>query len=556
MATDLEIAREAKLEPIENIARTAGFLPETVSPYGRYVAKIDQRAYADLPQRAKLVLVTAINPTPAGEGKTTVSVALADGMRCIGKNAMLALREPSLGPVFGMKGGATGGGWAQVVPMESINLHFTGDLHAITAANNLLCAMVDNHIQQGNAFGIDPRRVCFRHCLDVNDRQLRHIVQGLGGTQNGMPREDGFDITAASEVMATFCLAADLKELKARLGRIVVARTYQGAPVTAGEVGAAGAMTALLRDAFSPNLIQTIGHTPCLMHGGPFANIAHGCNSVAATRLALRMSDYTVTEAGFGADLGAEKFLDIKCRMNGLWPNVIVLVATVRALKHHGGAAKGTYAQPNPEALKAGMANLLSHVKNIRQVWQTPVVVALNRFATDTAEELDTVSSLLAEQGVACAPCNGWAEGGKGTTELAKLVCEAADANPAPVPSYTYPDDASLADKIRAVATRIYHAADVSFAPQALKDLAQLEGDGYAACPVCIAKTQYSMSDDATRLGAPEGYTLTIRSARLSAGAGFVVAFAGSIIAMPGLPKVPAALGIDVDEQGEITGLF
>ena len=556
MATDLEIAREAKLEPIENIARTAGFLPETVSPYGRYVAKIDQRAYADLPQRAKLVLVTAINPTPAGEGKTTVSVALADGMRCIGKNAMLALREPSLGPVFGMKGGATGGGYAQVVPMESINLHFTGDLHAITAANNLLCAMVDNHIQQGNALGIDPRRVCFRHCLDVNDRQLRHIVQGLGGTQNGNPREDGFDITAASEVMATFCLASDLKDLKARLGRIVVARTYQGAPVTAGEVGAAGAMTALLRDAFSPNLIQTIGHTPCLMHGGPFANIAHGCNSVAATRLALRMSDYTVTEAGFGADLGAEKFLDIKCRMNGLWPNVIVLVATVRALKHHGGAAKGTYAQPNPEALKAGMANLLSHVKNIRQVWQTPVVVALNRFATDTAEELDLVAAQLAEQGVTCAPCNGWAEGGKGTTELAKLVCEAADANPTPVPSYTYPDEAPLKDKIRAVATRIYHAAEVSFAPQALKDLAQLEADGYASCPVCIAKTQYSMSDDASRLGAPEGYTLTIRSARLSAGAGFVVAFAGSIIAMPGLPKVPAALGIDVDDQGEITGLF
>ena len=556
MATDLEIAREAKLEPIENIARTAGFLPETVSPYGRYVAKIDQRAYADLPQRAKLVLVTAINPTPAGEGKTTVSVALADGMRCIGKNAMLALREPSLGPVFGMKGGATGGGYAQVVPMESINLHFTGDLHAITAANNLLCAMVDNHIQQGNALGIDPRQVVFRRCMDVNDRQLRGIVSGLGGKMNGMPREDGFDITAASEVMATFCLASDLKDLKARLGRIVVARTYQGAPVTAGEVGAAGAMTALLRDAFSPNLIQTIGHTPCLMHGGPFANIAHGCNSVAATRLALRMSDYTVTEAGFGADLGAEKFLDIKCRMNGLWPNVIVLVATVRALKHHGGAAKGTYAQPNPEALKAGMANLLSHVKNIRQVWQTPVVVALNRFATDTAEELDLVAAQLAEQGVACAPCNGWAEGGKGTTELAKLVCEAADANPAPVPSYTYPDEVPLKDKIRAVATRIYHAAEVSFAPQALKDLAQLEADGYASCPVCIAKTQYSMSDDASRLGAPEGYTLTIRSARLSAGAGFVVAFAGSIIAMPGLPKVPAALGIDVDEQGEITGLF
>ena len=557
MLSDIEIAQATKPRHISEIAEKAGVPQEYLEMYGTNKAKVDYNLLKDQEHTpGKLVLVTAINPTPAGEGKTTVSVALADGMRCIGKNAMLALREPSLGPVFGMKGGATGGGYAQVVPMESINLHFTGDLHAITAANNLLCAMVDNHIQQGNALGIDPRRVCFRHCLDVNDRQLRHIVQGLGGTQNGTPREDGFDITAASEVMATFCLASDLKDLKARLGRIVVARTYQGAPVTAGEVGAAGAMTALLRDAFSPNLIQTIGHTPCLMHGGPFANIAHGCNSVAATRLALRMSDYTVTEAGFGADLGAEKFLDIKCRMNGLWPNAIVLVATVRALKHHGGAAKGTYAQPNPEALKAGMANLLSHVKNIRQVWQTPVVVALNRFATDTAEELDLVAAQLAEQGVACAPCNGWAEGGKGTTELAKLVCEAADANPAPVPSYTYPDEVPLKDKIRAVATRIYHAAEVSFAPQALKDLAQLEADGYASCPVCIAKTQYSMSDDASRLGAPEGYTLTIRSARLSAGAGFVVAFAGSIIAMPGLPKVPAALGIDVDEQGEITGLF
>lgn len=556
MATDLEIARGAVLEPIESIAREAGFLPETVSPYGRYVAKIDQRAYAGRPEKARLVLVTAINPTPAGEGKTTVSVALADGMRCIGKNAMLALREPSLGPVFGMKGGATGGGYAQVVPMESINLHFTGDLHAITAANNLLCAMVDNHIQQGNALGIDPRRVCFRHCLDVNDRQLRHIVQGIGGTQNGTPREDGFDITAASEVMATFCLAADLRDLKARLGRIVVARTYQGQPVTAGQVGAAGAMTALLRDAFSPNLIQTIGHTPCLMHGGPFANIAHGCNSVAATRLAMRMCDYAVTEAGFGADLGAEKFLDIKCRMNGLWPSVIVLVATVRALKHHGGAKKGTYADPNPDALARGMSNLLSHVQNVKDVWKTPVVVALNRFATDTPEELELVSSLLAEQGVACAPCNGWAEGGRGTTELAQLVCDTADQNPAPIPSFTYADDASLADKIRAVATRVYHAGEVSFAPQALKDLAQLEADGYAACPVCIAKTQYSMSDDPALTGAPEGYTLTIRSARLSAGAGFVVAFAGSIIAMPGLPKAPAALGIDVDDEGEITGLF
>lgn len=556
MATDLEIARGAAMEPIERIAERAGFAPETVSPYGRYVAKIDQRAYEQLPLKAKLVLVTAINPTPAGEGKTTVSVALADGMREIGKNAMLALREPSLGPVFGMKGGATGGGYAQVVPMESINLHFTGDLHAITAANNLLCAMIDNHIQQGNALGIDPRRVCFRHCLDVNDRQLRQIVQGLGGTQNGTPREDGFDITAASEVMATFCLASDLQDLKMRLGNIVVARTYAGAPVTAADVRAHGAMTALLRDAFCPNLIQTIGHTPCLMHGGPFANIAHGCNSVAATKLAMRLSDYTVTEAGFGADLGAEKFLDIKCRMNGLWPNVIVLVATIRALKHHGGAPKGSYDQPNDEALGRGMANLLSHIRNVREVWQTPVVVAINRFATDTPAELDLVAGMLAREGVACAPCNGWAEGGRGTTELARLVCAAADANPAAEPHFTYADQATLTEKITAVAKRVYHAGAVSFTPQAVKDLAALENEGWTRCPVCIAKTQYSMSDNPALLGAPEGYTLSIRSARLSAGAGFVVAFAGSIIAMPGLPKTPAAFGIDVDESGEIVGLF
>ncbi len=556
MASDLEIARGAPMEPIEAIAQRAGFAPETVSPYGRYVAKIDQRAYQDRPIKAKLVLVTAINPTPAGEGKTTVSVALADGMREIGQSAMLALREPSLGPVFGMKGGATGGGYAQVVPMESINLHFTGDLHAITAANNLLCALTDNHIQQGNALGIDPRRVCFRHCLDVNDRQLRQIVQGLGGTQNGTPREDGFDITAASEVMAAFCLAADLKDLKARLGRIVVARTYAGEPVTAADVNAAGAMTALLRDAFSPNLVQTIGHTPCLMHGGPFANIAHGCNSVAATRLAMRMSDYTVTEAGFGADLGAEKFLDIKCRMNGLWPNVIVLVATVRALKHHGGARKGTYGEPNEEALRRGMSNLMSHIRNVREVWRTPVVVALNRFATDTPEELRLVTRLLADAGVKAAPCNGWAEGGRGAVELARAVCETADANPVAAPHFTYPDDLPLAEKITAVAKRIYHAGEVSFAPQAVKDLALLEKEGYAGCPVCIAKTQYSMSDDPALLGAPEGYTLSVRSARLSAGAGFVVAFAGSITAMRGRPKTPAAFGIDVDENGEIIGLF
>ena len=556
MSTDLEIARASTLRPIADVAQDAGFAPDTVSPYGRYVAKIDARAYQQLPKKAKLVLVTAINPTPAGEGKTTVSVALADGMRKNGQNAMLALREPSLGPVFGMKGGATGGGYAQVVPMESINLHFTGDLHAITAANNLLCALTDNHVQQGNAMNIDPRRVCFRHCLDVNDRQLRQIVTGLGGAKNGIVREDGFDITAASEVMATFCLASDLNDLKARLGRIVVAHSYDGKPVTASDIGAAGAMTALLRDAFSPNLVQTLEHTPCLMHGGPFANIAHGCNSVAATSLALRMADYVVTEAGFGADLGAEKFLDIKCRMNGLWPNVIVLVATVRALKHHGGAEKGEYGKPDPEALEKGMQNLLAHIRNVRQVWQTPVVVAINRFHTDTDEELAQIGDRLTALHVPYAACDGWAHGGAGTTDLAELVCRTADEDPAPVPSYTYPDDVGLADKLRLIATRIYHAADVSFTADAQRDLAALEADGYGHCPVCVAKTQYSLSDNAALRGAPEGYTLTVRSARLSAGAGFIVAFSGGIIAMPGLPKAPAALSIDVNDAGDIEGLF
>ena len=432
MATDLEIARTADMRPIEEIAQAAGITPEALSPYGRYIAKVDPAALPKRDARARLVLVTAINPTPAGEGKTTVSVALADGMRKLGKNAMLALREPSLGPVFGLKGGATGGGYAQVVPMENINLHFTGDLHAITAANNLLCAMVDNHVQQGNALGIDPRKICFRHCLDVNDRQLRQIVQGLGGPVNGTPREDGFDITAASEIMAVFCLAANLKDLKHRLGRIVVAHTFGGEPVTAAQVGAAGAMTALLRDALCPNLVQTMEHTPCLMHGGPFANIAHGCNSVVATKTAMALSDYTVTEAGFGADLGAEKFLDIKCRMNGLWPNVIVLVATLRALKHHGGVEKGHYSEPNAEALRQGLANLESHISNIRHVWQTPVVIALNRFSGDSEEELHLVRERLAEQNVPCAPCDGWAHGGSGTAELAELVCRTADENPCP----------------------------------------------------------------------------------------------------------------------------
>ncbi len=556
MATDLDIARQATLEPIATIAQRAGFLPDTLSPYGKYIAKINAREYRTMPDKAKLILVTAINPTPAGEGKTTVSVALADGMTACSKNAMLALREPSLGPVFGMKGGATGGGHAQVVPMENINLHFTGDLHAITAANNLLCAMVDNHIQQGNELGIDPRQVTFRHCLDVNDRQLRQIVQGLGGKKNGTPREDGFDITAASEVMAVFCLASSLEDLKARLSRMVVAYTANGKPVTCGQVGAAGAMCALLREAFDPNLVQTLDGTPCLMHGGPFANIAHGCNSVAATSLALKMADYVITEAGFGADLGAEKFLDIKCRMNSLWPNAVVLVATLRALKHHGGAAKTALAEPSQDALAKGMENLLSHARNIRTVWQTPVVVALNHFITDSQDEIAFVRDTLAQQGVACELCDGWAQGGKGAIGLAEAVCRAADSNPAPAPHYTYADEDTLEGKITAVATRVYHAADVQFTDEARKALERFTADGFGHCPVCMAKTQYSMSDNPALRGAPEGYTLTVRSARLSAGAGFVVAFTGNIIAMPGLPKQPAALGIDVDDQGNITGLF
>jgi formate--tetrahydrofolate ligase len=554
--TDLDIARAATLQPIEQIAEKAGFTSETVSPYGRYIAKIDQRSYRSLPRRAKLVLVTAITPTPAGEGKTTMSVALADGMTKIGKQVIVALREPSLGPVFGMKGGAAGGGYAQVMPMESINLHFTGDMHAITAANNLLCAMIDNHIQQGNALHIDPRTVCFRHCLDVNDRQLRQIVQGLGGPKNGTPREDGFDITAASEVMAVFCLASDLDDLKARLGRIVVAYSDTGDAVSAGQIGAAGAMTALLRDAFDPNLVQTLEGTPCLMHGGPFANIAHGCNSVAATTLAMKMADYVVTEAGFGADLGAEKFLDIKCRMNGLWPGAVVLVATLRALKHHGGAAKTELAEKNLAALQKGMANLFAHIGNIRDVWGIPVVVSINHFATDDDAEIKALSDALREQGVAYALCDGWAKGGDGAAALAEAVCAAVDAAGGAQPQYTYPGDASLAEKSETLAKRIYHAGAVTFTAEAMRDLARFERDGFGHYPVCMAKTQYSMSDDKTAIGAPEGFTLTVRSARLSAGAGFVVAFTGNIIAMPGLPKQPAALTIDVNENGDIEGLF
>ncbi len=555
MPTDIQIAQAATPRRIDDIAAAAGIPEEALFPYGRYVAKVDPLKVQG-EKKARLILVTAINPTPAGEGKTTVSVGLADGMTKIGKKAMLALREPSLGPVFGVKGGATGGGYAQVLPMESINLHFTGDLHAITAANNLLAAMVDNHIQQGNKLGIDPRQVSWRRCLDVNDRQLRSVVSGLGGKMNGMPREDGFDITAASEVMAVFCLAKDLNDLKARLARLQVARTFAGTPVTAGDLNAQGAMAALLRDAIQPNLVQTIDGTPCLMHGGPFANIAHGCNSVIATTTAMKLADYVVTEAGFGADLGAEKFLDIKCRMSGLWPDAVVLVATVRALKSHGGVLKADLGKENVEAVEKGLSNLLAHIDHVRNVWKRPVIVAMNRFITDTSAELAVIREACEKAGAPVELCDGWARGGEGVKELAALVCDTVDKQEKAEPSFTYTDDLSLADKIRAVATKIYGAKDVAFNGSTLKQLANFEAEGWAKAPVCIAKTQYSFSDNPKALGAPSGFTLNIRQVRLNAGAGFIVAFAGDIIAMPGLPKVPAAEGIDVTEDGVITGLF
>ena len=556
MLTDLQIAQAAVMQPITQIARQAGVREDSLSCYGRYIAKVDPTAYQDQPPRARLILVTAITPTPAGEGKTTVSVSLADGMRHNGKNAMLALREPSQGPVFGIKGGAAGGGYAQVLPMENINLHFTGDLHAITAANNLLAAMVDNHIQQGNALGIDPRQVVFRRCMDVNDRQLRGIVSGLGGKMNGMPREDGFDITAASEIMAAFCMASDLMDMKARMARITVGRTYAGKLVTCGDIGAQGAMAALLRDAMAPNLVQTIEGTPCLMHGGPFANIAHGCNSVIATRLAMKLSDYTVTEAGFGADLGAEKFIDIKCRAAGIYPDCVVLVATIRALKHHGGVEKESLNQENVPAMLDGCANLKRHLDNIRTVWGAPAVVAINRFTSDTQAEIDALKDWLAQQNAPCALCEGWGKGGAGAQELAELVVREADGVHSRVPFFTYPDDMDLAHKIDAVARRVYGARGATFTAQAMKQLKTMEDEGFGRCPVCIAKTQYSFSDDAKRRNAPTDFDINIRSARLSAGAGFVVAFAGDIIAMPGLPRHPAALDIDVDENGRIEGLF
>ena len=556
MQSDIEIARACQLKPVQAVAGEAGIGEELLELYGRYKAKVDYLALKDRPMDGRLVLVTAINPTPAGEGKTTVSIGLADALRRAGKRTMLALREPSLGPVFGVKGGAAGGGYAQVVPMEDINLHFTGDLHAITAANNLLAAMVDNHIAQGNALGIDPRRITWKRCMDMNDRQLRHIVDGLGGRTNGMPREDGFDITTASEIMAVLCLASDIADLKQRLARIVVGRTYADAPVTAGQLRAQGAMAALLRDAMRPNLVQTLEGTPALVHGGPFANIAHGCNSIVATQTALRLADYVVTEAGFGADLGAEKFIDIKCRKADLKPSCIVLVATVRALKSHGGVAKADLAQENLPALEKGLSNLTRHLHNSRTVGGVEPVVALNRFTSDTDAEIALVREAAARMGAQVALCEVWAKGGEGGLALAEQVvarCERADLSKF---SFTYPDDLPLAKKIEAVATKIYGAQEVSIAPAAAKQLKSFEEGGYGELPVCIAKTQYSFSDDPKKLGAPEGFTLTIRQARLSAGAGFVVALAGDIMTMPGLPRVPAAENIDVDDAGNITGLF
>lgn len=557
MPTDIEIAQAATPRSIADIAACAGIPEKALSFYGRYIAKVDPMQVPDTGRQAKLVLVTAINPTPAGEGKTTVSVGLADGMTKLGKKSMLALREPSLGPVFGKKGGATGGGYAQVLPMEEINLHFTGDLHAIGVANNLLAAMVDNHIQQGNQLGIDPRSVSWRRCVDMNDRQLRQIVSGIGGKANGMPREDGFDITAASEVMAVFCLSSSLADLKQRLSRIQVARTFAGVPVTAGDLKAQGAMTALLRDALQPNLVQTIDGTPCLMHGGPFANIAHGCNSVLATKTAMKLADYVVTEAGFGADLGAEKFLDIKCRQNGLWPNAVVIVATVRALKSHGGCPKNQLTEESTGYLQKGLPNLLRHIEHVQKVWHLPAVVAINRFVSDSDAELALLREACEKVGAPVELCEGWARGGEGVKELAQTVISIVDnAENVAQPSYTYLSDMPLKEKIEAIATTIYHAGSVTFGAGVLTQLKKLEDEGFGRCPVCIAKTQYSFSDNAKALGAPEGFVLHIRQVRLSAGAGFVVAFAGDIIAMPGLPKVPAAENIDVDDQGRITGLF
>ena len=554
--SDIEIAQETPMLHIREIAKTAGVDEKYLEQYGNYKAKVDYNILKDMADKpnGKLVLVTAINPTPAGEGKTTTTVGLADAMRRIGKNVMVALREPSLGPVFGVKGGAAGGGYAQVVPMEDINLHFTGDFHAIGAANNLLAAMLDNHIYQGNALGIDPRQITWRRCVDMNDRQLRFVVDGLGGKVNGTPREDGYDITVASEIMAVLCLASDINDLKARLARLVVGYTYAGKPVTAGDLHAQGAMAALLKDALKPNLVQTLEHTPAFVHGGPFANIAHGCNSVTATKIALKLGDYAITEAGFGADLGAEKFLDIKCRMAGLKPSCVVLVATARALKYNGGVPKAETGKENLEALEKGLPNLLQHVSNITTVYKLPCVVAINRFPTDTEAELKLIETKCKELGVNVALSEVWGKGGEGGIELAKEVirlCEQPNDF-----TFSYELTGSIKEKIEAIAKKIYHADGVNFTANAEKQIKTLTDLGYDHMPICMAKTQYSFSDDQTKLGAPRNFTITVRNVKVSAGAGFLVALTGEIMTMPGLPKVPAAERIDVDENGKITGLF
>ena len=553
--SDIEIAQACELRHITEIAKTAGIDDKYLELYGNHKAKIDYNILRETEgEPGKLILVTAINPTPAGEGKTTTTVGLADGLKKLGKNVMVALREPSLGPVFGVKGGAAGGGHAQVVPMEDINLHFTGDFHAIGATNNLLAAMLDNHIQQGNALGIDVKRIVWKRCVDMNDRQLRNVVDGLGGKMQGVPREDGFDITVASEVMAVLCLASDILDLKARLGRMVVAYTYDDQPVTAKDLKADGAMAALLKDALKPNLVQTLEGTPALVHGGPFANIAHGCNSVMATKIAMRLGDYTVTEAGFGADLGAEKFLDIKCRLAGLRPDAVVVVATVRALKNHGGVPKAELNNENLAALEAGMPNLLRHVSNIKDVYGLPCVVAINAFPTDTAAELKLVEDKCRELGVNVALSEVWAKGGEGGIALAEEVvrlCECENNF-----RFAYDTEDSIEKKLNDICKRVYHADGVALTAGAKKQMAQLEAQGFGKMPICMAKTQYSFSDDQTLLGAPEGFTVTVRNLKVSAGAGFLVALTGDIMTMPGLPKVPAAEKIDVDETGKITGLF
>ncbi len=558
--TDIQIAQECEMSPITEIAAKAGIDEKYLEQYGKYKAKIDYNLLreSNAPD-GKLILVTAINPTPAGEGKTTTTIGLADGMQKLGKKVMVALREPSLGPVFGIKGGATGGGYAQVVPMEDINLHFTGDFHAIGAANNLLAAMLDNHIYQGNELNIDPRKITWKRCVDMNDRQLRYVTNGLGGRINGVPREDGYDITVASEIMAVLCLAKDITDLKERLSRIVVGYTYgkpsEHKPVTAGDLKAHGAMAALLKDALKPNLVQTLEKVPAIIHGGPFANIAHGCNSVTATKMAMKLADYAITEAGFGADLGAEKFLDIKCRMAGLKPNAVVIVATVRALKYNGGVAKADLNSENLEALEKGLPNLLKHVRNIKEVYHLPCVVAINAFPTDTKAELDLVEAKCRELGVNVALSEVWAKGGEGGKSLAQEVLRLVE-EPNDNFSFSYELDCSIEEKLNQIVQKVYGGKKVSFTPQALNQAKELEAMGFGNYPICVAKTQYSLTDDQTKLGAPEDFEITVRNLKISAGAGFIVALTGEIMTMPGLPKVPAAVNIDVDECGKIKGLF